>query len=308
MNSVLGIDKPSGMTSFDVVSKLRKATHVRRIGHTGTLDPDATGVLVVCFGAATRLVSRLTAGSKAYEAVMFIGKSTDTADSSGACIEDDQTACISWSMLIKALESFTGDIMQVPPMYSALKVKGRKLCDMARQGQEVPRDPRMVRISSLAAHAEDDKGPLKYGSLVRLDVECSQGTYIRTLCEDIGRSLGIPAHMHSLRRVRASGFDINECILLSEALTLAASGRLHEVARPIADAIPGIRKIEITEAEQLRASCGNELLLASTGEKEAMLIGPGGRPVAIAKARSVEGASGKAVFSPAIVFNLTEDH
>lgn len=308
MNAVAGIDKPSGMTSFDVVSKLRKATHVRRIGHTGTLDPDATGVLVICFGAATRLASRLTEGVKAYEAAMFIGKSTDTADSSGRCTAEDKTAKISVLELEEALKGFTGDIMQVPPMYSALKVQGRKLYDLARAGQDVTRAPRMVRVLSLKAHAEDGSGQITYGSLVKLDVECSQGTYIRTLCEDIGKSLGVPAHMHSLRRVRASGFSIAECIRLDEALELASRGRLQEAARPMADAVPGMPKITITEAEQQRASCGNELLLAFSGETEAMLIGPNGKPVAIAKARCVEGVEGKAVFSPVIVFNITEDY
>ena len=308
MNAVIGIDKPSGMTSFDVVSKLRKATRIRKIGHTGTLDPDATGVLVICFGAATRLVSRLTDGSKAYEAVLFLGKSTDTADSSGASTAEDYSMSISRDELNKALEGFRGEIMQVPPMYSALKVDGRKLCDIARAGGDVQRSPRYVRITSLTAHATGCPGPLSYGSLIRLDVECSQGTYIRTLCEDIGRSLGIPAHMHSLRRVKASGFSIGECLGLDDALELASAGKLKTVARTIAEAIPGMHRITITADEKQRASCGNELLLAFSGEHEAMLIGPDARPVAIAKARSVEGAAGRAVFSPVVVFNLTEEN
>ena len=306
MNAVIGIDKPSGMTSFDVVSKLRKATRVKKIGHTGTLDPDATGVLVVCFGAATRLVSRLTEGSKAYEAVMFLGKSTDTADSSGACTGEELTISVDEADLNEALEGFRGEIMQVPPMYSALKVDGRKLCDIARAGGDVHRDPRKVRVAKLEVRSERAEGPLKYASLVNLYVECSQGTYIRTLCEDIGKSLGIPSHMQSLRRVMASGFTIGECIRLEDALALATAGRLHTYARPIADALPGIPKILLTEAQQQRASCGNELLLASSGEREAMLMAPDGMPVAIAKARSIEGAAGMAVFSPSVVFNTTE--
>ncbi len=306
MNAVLGIDKPSGMTSFDVVSKLRKATHTRKIGHTGTLDPDATGVLVVCFGAATRLVSRLTEGIKAYEAVMFLGKSTDTADSSGATIAEDRAFSIDEATFLEAMEGFRGEITQVPPMYSALKVGGRKLCDIARSGGDVQRSPRKVYVTKLEAGFGRAGGPLSYGSHVSLNVECSQGTYIRTLCEDIGKSLGVPAHMESLRRIKASGYSITECIGLEEALALASAGRLETAARPIEGTLPALPRIMLTSHEQERASCGNELLLQCPGGQEAMLLGPSGKPVAIAKARAVDGAEGKAIFSPVIVFNLTE--
>lgn len=306
MNAVLGIDKPSGMTSFDVVSKLRKATHTRKIGHTGTLDPDATGVLVVCFGAATRLVSRLTEGTKAYEAEIFLGMSTNTADSSGTPMAEDRSFCISVSSFIEALEGFRGEIMQVPPMYSALKVGGRKLCDVARAGGDVQRSPRQVTVMKLEAGIGQAEERLSYGSLVRLNIECSQGTYIRTLCEDIGRSLDIPAHMHSLRRIKASGYTIGECISLEHALELAEEGSLDKAARSITDSLPTMPRITLTTGEKQRASCGNELLLRYSGEQEAMLLGPSGGPVAIAKARRIEGAADTAVFSPVIVFNLTE--
>lgn len=306
MNAVIGIDKPAGMTSFDVVSKLRRATNVKRIGHTGTLDPDATGVLVLCFGAATRLVSRLTEGGKSYEAVMFLGMATDTADSSGSPILEDHSFQVSASELASSLDAFRGEVMQVPPMYSALKVKGRKLCDIARGGGEIAREPRKVYISRLEAHLPAGPGLLSFGTLVGLDIDCSQGTYIRTLCEDIGRRLGVPAHMSSLRRTMASGYAIGECVSLDDAMKLASKGELQEIARPLAEAIPGLPRIILTDAERQRASCGNELLLDFSGEQEAMLMGPSGEPVAIARSRMVHGAEGKAVFSPEIVFNLTE--
>ena len=210
MNGIVIVDKPQDWTSQDVVSKLRGVFKTRRIGHGGTLDPMATGVLPVFVGRATRGVEFFEHAEKTYEATIRLGIATDTEDITGTVLEE-KPVDISQEKFLEILEQFRGDIQQVPPMYSALKINGQKLCDLARKGKEVERQPRTITIYRLEC--------LEFGgNTARLLVHCSKGTYIRTLCKDIGAALGCGGCMESLRRVTAGAYTIQEAIPLQELI------------------------------------------------------------------------------------------
>ena len=208
MNGIVIIDKPQGWTSQDVVSKLRGALHTKRIGHGGTLDPMATGVLPVFVGRATRGVEFFEHAEKTYVADLRFGITTDTEDITGTVLTEKEVN-ITREQLEKALESFRGEIQQVPPMYSAVKVGGQKLCDLARKGREVERKSRTITIFALDLLEFD-------GITAKIRVHCSKGTYIRTLCKDIGESLGCGGCMAALRRVSAGAYTIDEAVSLTE--------------------------------------------------------------------------------------------
>ncbi len=208
MSGILLVDKPAGWTSHDVVGRLRRITGQRRIGHSGTLDPMATGLLVVFLGRATRAVEFAEGHDKAYTALLRPGVVTDTLDTTGAVLATSPERP-TLSELEAALGAFRGEIEQLPPMYSALKHNGKKLYEIARVGGEVERKPRPVTIYRLECTGERD------GDFV-LEVECSKGTYIRTLCDDIGRALGCGACMSGLRRTRAGGFDVRDALTIEE--------------------------------------------------------------------------------------------
>ena len=197
INGIINVYKERGFTSFDVVAKLRGILHERKIGHTGTLDPEATGVLPICIGNATKVCELLTDKDKVYRTVMHLGITTDTQDMTGTVKEDRsrEAALLKEQTVEAAILQFVGDYEQIPPMYSALKVNGKKLCDLARAGIEVERKARTVKIFSI----EIEKINLPY---VTMQVHCSKGTYIRTLCADIGEALGVGACMESLVRTR----------------------------------------------------------------------------------------------------------
>ena len=204
MNGILLIDKPQHWTSNDVIGKLRGILHERRIGHSGTLDPMATGLLVVFVGRATRAVAFSEAQEKRYLAKMRLGLVTDTQDSTGNVLREHAVQ-ISDEMLDRSLEAFRGQIMQVPPMYSAIKVHGQKLYDIARRGGEVERAARPVTIHELRALGRE-------GDTVSLDVLCSKGTYIRTLCADVGDVLGCGAALYRLNRLRSGDFELKDAV------------------------------------------------------------------------------------------------
>lgn len=220
-NGVIVVNKEAGFTSHDVVAKLRGILRQKKIGHTGTLDPDATGVLPVCLGHATKLCDMLTDKDKTYEAVMLLGKVTDTQDISGKVLaECDVTALreagkLTDEDILKAVTGFVGEYSQIPPMYSALKVNGKKLYELAREGIEIERKPREVFI-----HAIEDIN-IDFPR-VTMTVSCSKGTYIRTLCHDIGDKLGCGACMESLKRTRVSTFSLDDALTLDEISELAA--------------------------------------------------------------------------------------
>ena len=208
INGVINIYKEKGYTSHDVVAKLRGILHQKKIGHTGTLDPDAQGVLPVCLGKATRMCDMLTDWNKTYEAVMLLGQTTDTQDTSGNVIRmcEPETDA---RKIMDAIDSFVGDYEQIPPMYSALKHNGRKLYELARQGIEVERKPRHVRIESIRVNELNVQE-----HTVRMTVECSKGTYIRTLCNDIGDRLGCGACMKELTRTSVGCFNTDNALTL----------------------------------------------------------------------------------------------
>ncbi len=208
MNGIVIVDKPKDWTSHDVVGKLRGIYRERRIGHSGTLDPMATGVLVVFIGRATRAVEFAESDEKEYLAEILFGRKTDTQDITGNTLEESD-AVPTRDQLEEVASRFRGEITQIPPMYSALKVNGKKLYELARQGQQVERKPRKVTISKLEIGPED-------GNKYTLDVVCSKGTYIRTLCEDLGSAVNACACMNSLRRIRAGAFTIEDSHTIEE--------------------------------------------------------------------------------------------
>lgn len=208
IHGVINIYKEKGYTSHDIVAKLRGILRQKKIGHTGTLDPDAEGVLPVCLGGGTRLCDMLTDKDKTYRAVMFLGKATDTQDISGTVLKE-MSVTVTEEQVKAAAESFIGDYEQIPPMYSALKVNGKKLYELAREGKTIERAARPVRILKLTI--EEINLPR-----VIMTVTCSKGTYIRTLCHDIGEKLGICACMEELTRTRVGIFEIQDALRLSE--------------------------------------------------------------------------------------------
>lgn len=217
INGILNVYKEKGYTSHDVVAKLRGILRQKKIGHTGTLDPDAEGVLPVCLGKATKVCSLLAEKDKVYEAVLLLGKSTDTQDVAGRVLEEQEITC-SEEQVRKAVQGFVGSYEQIPPMYSALKVNGKKLCDLARAGIEIERKAREVQIFSI--QIQEIALPR-----VKMQVHCSKGTYIRTLCHDIGRELECGGCMESLLRTRVAGFELKDAKKLEEIERLAAEAR-----------------------------------------------------------------------------------
>ncbi|MBR5020816.1 MAG: tRNA pseudouridine(55) synthase TruB, partial [Oscillospiraceae bacterium] len=210
MNGIVIVDKPQEWTSQDVTARLRRVFNTRRIGHGGTLDPMATGVLPVFVGRGTRAVEFFEHAEKTYEATLRLGLMTDTEDVFGNVLEEREVS-VTDEQFLATLERFRGKIMQVPPMYSALKVNGQKLCDLARKGKEVERQPREIEIFLLECLEFD-------GLHARLRVHCSKGTYIRTLCKDIGEALGCGGCMAALRRVTAGAYTIEEAVPLQTLL------------------------------------------------------------------------------------------
>lgn len=221
VHGILNVYKEKGYTSHDVVAKLRGIIGQKKIGHTGTLDPDAEGVLPVCLGKATRLCDLLTEKEKTYEAVLLLGRTTDTQDTTGETLAVSDTGHLTEEEVRRAVLSFQGTYPQVPPMYSALKVNGKKLYELAREGKTVERKPRMVTIYGIEILSADLPR-------VRMEVKCSKGTYIRTLCQDIGESLGCGGCMEELLRTRSGMFEIGESMKLSEISRRKEEGTLNE--------------------------------------------------------------------------------
>ncbi|HKR61883.1 MAG TPA: tRNA pseudouridine(55) synthase TruB [Pyrinomonadaceae bacterium] len=236
MNGVLVIDKPAGLTSHDVVAQVRRILHVPRVGHTGTLDPFATGVLVVLLGRATRLAQFLSGVDKEYEAVIRLGFATETGDASGKRLNEGEnfTKPGPWTreQIEQALESLRGEIDQVPPMYSAKKQGGRKLYELARQGQEVERAPVRVHIYKFESISDLPKDNLDGTFDLQVRVVCSAGTYVRTLAEDFGKHLHTGAHLAELRRTRAGDLLIDQASTLEQIKEAYADEALGKLIHP----------------------------------------------------------------------------
>ena len=248
MNGILLIDKPAGWTSSDVVAKLRGILHERRIGHSGTLDPMATGLLVVFVGRATRAVEFAESHEKRYLASLRPGLITDTQDTTGTRLGEIERP-VSAEELEAILPRFRGEIRQIPPMYSAIKVKGQKLYEIARRGGEVERAPRSVTIRELRLLGREGQDFL-------LDVTCSKGTYIRTLCHDIGAALGCGACMSALRRVRAGDFSLESAHTLEEVQRAADENRAETLLLPVDALFERCPALVLNAAEERRIRVG----------------------------------------------------
>ena len=246
MNGIVIIDKPQGWTSQDVTARLRRVFNTRRIGHGGTLDPMATGVLPVFVDRATRGVEFFEHAEKTYEATLRLGLTTDTEDTSGTVLTE-QPVCLSEAEFLAVLPQFRGEILQVPPMYSALKVNGQKLVDLARKGKEVERQPRPITIHELTCLDFD-------GQNARLRVRCSKGTYIRTLCKDIGQALGCGGCMAALRRVQAGEYTIDEAVPLLQLLEEEDPGKY---LRPVDTMFRNYPQVTLSPKQELRCRNGN---------------------------------------------------
>ena len=246
MNGIVIVDKPQGWTSQDVTARLRRVFNTRRIGHGGTLDPMATGVLPVFVGRATRGVEFFEHAEKTYETVLRLGITTDTEDITGTVLTE-QDAFVTGEQLEEVLKKFRGEILQVPPMYSALKINGQKLVDLARRGREVERQPRPITIHELTLLGMDADG-------IHLRVRCSKGTYIRTLCKDIGEALGCGGCMAALRRVAAGEYTARESVPLQ---TLLETENPEQYLRPVDSMFRNYPRVTLTPKQETRCRNGN---------------------------------------------------
>lgn len=252
IHGVLNVFKEKGYTSHDVVAKLRGITRQKKIGHTGTLDPDAEGVLPVCFGKATRLCDMLTDKSKVYETVLLLGIETDTQDITGTVLRQAETDHLTDEEVRNCIQGYVGEYDQIPPMYSALKVNGKKLCDLAREGKTVERKSRRVHIFEIEILQMELPR-------VKMRVHCSKGTYIRTLCSDIGTSLGTGGCMESLLRTRVASFEVKDSLRLAEIEAKMQAGTLMDSIIPIDQMFPEYAKLHVKKIFEPLACNGNAL-------------------------------------------------
>ena len=248
-DGVLNIDKPAGWTSHDVVAKIRSHLKIKKVGHTGTLDPQATGVLPVCLGKATKIASYLMEGEKEYEAVLRLGTETDTQDATGRVTRTSPVPTYLWGTLSDTLAAFVGASLQMPPMYSAVKIGGVPLYKSARAGQVVARTPRPITIRSIEMTGLD-------GPDVAFRVVCSKGTYIRTLCADVGERLGVGGHLLALRRTRSGRFHIADAITVESLLGLYPDGGWEERVCPLNVALDGLHEVRIAEDDVGKIASG----------------------------------------------------
>jgi tRNA pseudouridine55 synthase len=279
-DGILNLDKPQGPTSHDVIDRVRKLTGIRRVGHAGTLDPMATGVLLVCIGKATRVSEYLMAGQKVYQARVRLGIATDTYDAEGQVVASVDPVEVGRAEVETALARFRGTIEQVPPMYSALKREGKPLHELARQGVEVKREPRQIVISRLELIEWE---PPECG----LEVTCSPGTYVRALAHDLGQALGCGAHLAGLARLASGEFRLEDAVALDTFARAAAEGRWPDLLHPIDAALahfPALH-LDADAARRLRSGQAITLLQPSPsgeGERLVRVYGPDGSFLALA--------------------------
>lgn len=263
-DGILNVYKEKGFTSHDVVAKLRGILHMRKIGHTGTLDPDAAGVLPVCLGKGTRLCELLTDKDKEYEALLKLGTETDTQDTSGRVLAE-KPVCVTPDRIGELIGTFTGEIEQIPPMYSAIKINGKKLYELARAGKEVERQARRIRIHGIDILQID----LPF---VRFRVRCSKGTYIRTLCHDIGQAAGCGGCMAELTRIRSGKFSLEDSLTLDEIGALYREGRIQEYILPVDAFFSELPQLTLPTSLDRLAHNGNALPFAG---HDARILGNG---------------------------------
>jgi tRNA pseudouridine55 synthase len=247
MEGILPLYKPAGMTSHDCVFKLRKILKTKKVGHTGTLDPDVTGVLPICIGRATKVAEYITDAGKAYEGEVTIGFSTTTEDGAGEIVEKKSVdRLIKREEILAVLDTFLGEITQTPPMFSAVKVNGKRLYEYARKGIEVERPSRKVQIYSISLLDNQQEYSGETISF-RFQVDCSKGTYIRTLAVMIGEKLGYPAHMSKLIRIRSASFSLEDCLSFSEIEEKMEHGTLENSLYPLERAVSHLPKYTIND-------------------------------------------------------------
>ncbi len=257
-DGILLIDKPTGITSHDVVGRVRRLYHTRQVGHTGTLDPMATGLLTVLVGRAVKASEYATAHDKTYEAGLRLGITTDTEDVTGQILTRSETLP-SAEEVKAAAAAFVGEIWQVPPMYSALKREGQKLCDLARKGIEVEREARPITVYALSVETENESE-----GTYRLTVSCSKGTYIRTLCADIGRALGCGGAMSSLRRTETGGLSVANAVTI-DALEALSSEEREAILLPTESLFASLPILSLPPFFARLAQAGNEIYLKKIG-------------------------------------------
>lgn len=273
---LLLVDKPIGPTSHKVVSVVRNGTHIRKVGHAGTLDPRASGLLVLCLGPATRLSEFLSTSDKQYQARIRFGEATETYDAEGEYTHGSGRMP-AVEEIEAALRSFRGTIEQVPPPYSAVKVKGRKAYELAREGKQVELEPRQVTIHEFEVLDYDPPE-------ITVLVECSAGTYIRSLAHDLGNALDVGAHLTGLRRLRAGPFKISEAVHLAALQTAMANGSWREHLRPAMDALPDLPIVELPPDQVVQVQNGIRIPRQSDPGELARAVGPDGLLIAILEA------------------------
>lgn len=260
MNGIVNVLKPPGMSSHQVVGFLRRVLQTKKVGHTGTLDPGASGVLAVVVGDATKISSYLTEYDKTYIAEATLGISTTTQDASGATVDLKTDFSVTPKELAEALASFQGSISQIPPMSSAIRVGGRRLYELDRQGISIPREPRQVEIHSISIERIwSDSEKFGFGTRILFKVACSKGTYIRTICHDLGESLGVGAHMSSLVRTSSGPFSLEDAFLLEEINALAQKGN-YDFLLPMEVGLPNWVQVKAHPAVEERIQHGNFIL------------------------------------------------
>lgn len=257
MNGIINIIKPPGISSYQVVSFIRRQLNIKKVGHTGTLDPGAAGVLPICVGKATRVVPYLIEADKTYIAEMTLGISTKTQDSSGETLDMDMNLQISPKQLADVFGNFIGNIEQIPPMTSAIHVNGQRLYELDRKGITVEREPRQVTIKDIHINKIWPEEPyMVFGSRILFEVTCSKGTYIRTLCHDIGEKLGTVAHMSFLVRTKSGHFNIQEAVTLEEIQAKIDSDD-YDFLTPIDQALPEFPKVIVSPFVEQKVCHGN---------------------------------------------------
>lgn len=244
MDGVIVMNKPRGKTSHDMVYFIRKTCGIKKVGHTGTLDPAATGVLPICIGKATKAADMLTASDKSYRAELLLGMTTDTLDAEGEILTEQPFDYVSKELFEETIQKFIGEIYQIPPMFSAIKKDGKKLYELAREGKTVEREKRKVTIERIELLSFDrEKG------LATIDVDCSKGTYIRTLCEDIGTALGCGAYMNSLVRTKSGRFTIDKSYTEEEIKKMSETNELAKALIPTDELFEAYEKVIVSEKQ-----------------------------------------------------------
>lgn len=264
MDGIFNIYKEKGFTSHDVVAIVRRTIHMKKVGHTGTLDPDAEGVLPVCVGKATKLSDVIMDGRKSYRAMLRLGITTTTEDASGEVLETKEVD-FNEDKIREVVASFIGRLEQVPPMYSAVKVNGKKLYELAREGKEIERKSRTIEVYDIRIRQflPPDR--------VEIDVDCSKGTYIRTLCSDIGKALGCGGHMAELLRTRTGAFSLENAIKLDELKALAEQEKAEEVLLTMEEALEDFPMVKVSEKSQKFLYNGGKIQERFLTEKPAVL-------------------------------------